>query len=252
MRMTRRTALTLGLFAAGLPEVLAARRVAAQSGNIELAIEKPAPDAPVSGLVEIAGWAVDRTAAQGTGVGSVLIYAGGDASTGTLLGEARYGLNRPDIGDRYGAPRFAASGFSFVWDASARPAGPVPIVAYARTAAGDWGYANSTITLDRPRPVVAAGAFTVELVEVVSPAAPGSQASIAARTEPSAGCVLMLVGPFGPVGWPGLGPQSADASGIARWSYTVPAGAPPGAYSVAVLASLGQQLATARSQLTVG
>ncbi len=244
---------------------------AAQSGAVELAVETPAANATVSGSVQITGWAVDRTAAEGTGIQAVLVYVGGDSRSGTLLGEAQYGLDRPDIAARFGDPRFGRSGFTLTWDTVRLPTGPTTLVVYARTPAADWAAVTVPVSVERPAPppatpvagpppaaapaapraVDTAAGLTVEVVELTSPAQRGGDARLTVRTAPSAACAILVSSPNGPVGWPGLEPHDADASGQAQWTFRVPAAAPPGQWTVAVVAQLGQQIATARAQFSV-
>ena len=62
----------------------------------------------------VSGWAVDLASATGTGVDSVHVWAYPNPGSGQPpigLGIATYGVNRPDVGNIFGA-RFAPSGYS--------------------------------------------------------------------------------------------------------------------------------------------
>jgi hypothetical protein len=76
-------------------------------------IDHPGANATVSTAnVVIAGWAADQGAPSGTGVHAIHVWAfptfGGSP---TFLGEARYGVARPDVGAFFGNSRFTNTGF---------------------------------------------------------------------------------------------------------------------------------------------
>jgi subtilisin len=71
----------------------------------------------------ISGWAIDQTAASGTGIDSVHVWAYPDPGSGaapTFVGLATYGAARQDIANQFGA-RYLNSGFSIT--VSGLPAG---------------------------------------------------------------------------------------------------------------------------------
>jgi hypothetical protein len=71
------------------------------------------------------GWAVDRNAAgSNTGVDRVTVYLDGPPATGTLLGTAKYGLSRPDVGSYFGNARWNNSGWEFIWTPRSLSVGP--------------------------------------------------------------------------------------------------------------------------------
>jgi len=45
----------------------------------------------------LSGFALDLASAAGTGINRVHIYLDGPYGTGTIIGGATYGLNRPDV-----------------------------------------------------------------------------------------------------------------------------------------------------------
>jgi hypothetical protein len=94
-------------------------------------------DTPTGGVVStpflIAGWALNRSAAAGTGVDAVHVYAtptGGGAAI--FLGAATYGNPRSDIGALYGA-QFTNSGFTLSAGAGLAT-GSYVVTAYAHNA----------------------------------------------------------------------------------------------------------------------
>jgi hypothetical protein len=74
-------------------------------GHLEMALERPAADAAVSGAFSVEGWALDTGAWQGTGVGAVHVWAQRldvPAAAPEFLGAATLGGARPDIAATYG------------------------------------------------------------------------------------------------------------------------------------------------------
>ena len=74
--------------------------------NVAISIDTPANNATVSGAFTVAGWAIDRGAATGSGVDAVHVYAYPNPGSGTapvFLGSASYGGARGDVGSAYGA-----------------------------------------------------------------------------------------------------------------------------------------------------
>src|SRR6266545_733037 len=77
-----------------------------------ISIDSPADGATVTNgtQVDVGGWAAD-TAGPGTGVDMVRVYLDGRMdSGGTLLGNANYGGNRPDVATALGSSNYTASG----------------------------------------------------------------------------------------------------------------------------------------------
>ncbi|NUR55135.1 MAG: hypothetical protein HOQ29_11860 [Acidobacteria bacterium] len=75
-------------------------------------IDAPANGAIVSNGFSVSGWAIDTSAATGTGVSQVMAYAYPvDGGRPLFAGVASYGGSRPDVAAAFGA-RFNNSGFS--------------------------------------------------------------------------------------------------------------------------------------------
>jgi N-acetylmuramoyl-L-alanine amidase len=72
-------------------------------------IDTPSQGAAVSGTVTVSGWAVDNASAVGTAISSVQVKV-----DGTVVGNATYGLSRPDVCVAYpGRPGCPNVGYSF-------------------------------------------------------------------------------------------------------------------------------------------
>ncbi len=118
--------------------------------NVLAPIEHPAAGAFVSGAVTLRGFAIDLASATGTGIDMVHIYLDGPYGTGTIIGGATYGLDRPDVAAQYGE-RFRPSGWELAWDTTGLAPGVHRLYLYAhRTTDNVW-------SLMEPHLVVAPG-----------------------------------------------------------------------------------------------
>lgn len=72
-----------------------------------------APRGTAGTELEVRGWAADPGAPGGTGVDRVDVYLDGERDAGgTRLGQATYGLQRPDVAAHLRSPQFLLSGFA--------------------------------------------------------------------------------------------------------------------------------------------
>ena len=104
--------------------------------NVLAPIEQPGPAAIIAGTVTLSGFAVDLNSQAGTGVDGVDIYLDGASGTGTLIGHATYGVNRPDVAARFGA-RFGPSGWELAWDTTGLALGTHTLHLYAHLTTND-------------------------------------------------------------------------------------------------------------------
>jgi hypothetical protein len=166
-------------------------------------------DTPRGGSVStpflIAGWALNRGAATGTGVDAVHVYATLSGGSPVFLGVATYGVARSDIGTIYGS-QFTNSGWTL--SSGSLTPGAYTISVFARNA--------STGTFD------AAASANVTVT------APVSRPAIAVDT-PTAGQTVTSAFEVG--GW-ALDSGAASGTGVdAITFYVQPAGAPaPGVF----------------------
>ncbi len=106
--------------------------------NVIAPIEQPGAGTFVTGTVVLSGFAIDLASTSGTGIDRVHIYLDGPFGTGTIIGGATYGLDRPDVAAQYGA-RFGPSGWELPWDTSAIAPGVHTLTLYAhRTLDNRW------------------------------------------------------------------------------------------------------------------
>jgi hypothetical protein len=95
------------------------------------AVDSPTDQQSVNGVVQMSGWALDETAADGTGVDRVDVYL-----DGTQVGTADYGHSRPDVASGYGA-HFANTGWQARIDLSRATAGTHQLEARAHSTVQD-------------------------------------------------------------------------------------------------------------------
>jgi hypothetical protein len=121
------------------------------SGPPSVNIDVPAPGAIVSGVVSMAGWAIDNTSVVGTAISSVQVFV-----DGVMVGTATYGVNRADVcavyPGRVGCPNV---GYTFSLDTTALSAGTHKITVYAADSdvpSPDIGSASVTVTVSSGAP----------------------------------------------------------------------------------------------------
>lgn len=119
------------------------------SSTAQITVDVPASGAQVANgsRVLIGGWAVD-SAGPGTGVDQVQVYLDGERATGTLLGTATSGGNRPDVAQALGNPAFDKSGFDFFWTPTNVRNGNHTLYIYAHSITSNaWSYKTVTVNV---------------------------------------------------------------------------------------------------------
>jgi sugar lactone lactonase YvrE len=106
-------------------------------------IDSPVAGAAVSGTITVSGWAMESRAAVGTAIGSVQVFV-----DGTAVGNATYGLSRPDVcyvyPGRAGCPNV---GFSFALNTAALSAGSHTITVQATDSSSPPDTGSATVTV---------------------------------------------------------------------------------------------------------
>jgi len=100
--------------------------------TVQVALDSVQPlrqlsDSGSGDFYRLAGWAADVQAATPPGVRQIVAYLDGPAGRGRLLGWARYGLPRPDVGSAFNNPAVAPSGFELVWRVADLPLQTEPV-----------------------------------------------------------------------------------------------------------------------------
>lgn len=111
--------------------------------TVQLVVDSPQPlsqrsDAAGGPFYQLVGWAADVRATRGTGVRQIVAYLNGPAGRGQLLGWARTGLPRADVGTALNNPATNASGFDLRWRVADLPiqaeiVREYPLYLYAQT-----------------------------------------------------------------------------------------------------------------------
>jgi hypothetical protein len=124
--------------------------VVVELGDPLVAFVKPEARDKVSGLVDLAGWALDRFAPEGQTTGpqidKVELYL-----DDLKLGDAILGAESPkNVAARY---RVAKSGWTFSWDATDLAPGEYTLLARAHSAAqtGSWTEAALLVVVEQPQ-----------------------------------------------------------------------------------------------------
>lgn len=116
----------------------------APTGRLAGWLDTPENGAVISSLTDVRGWALDGSAAEGTGVDGVQLYL-----DGALVGDAQYGEPRPDVATQFG-PQFANSGWTTRLDPSAFSVGPHTLEARVRSGvSGDEATYSTTIVIEQ-------------------------------------------------------------------------------------------------------
>ncbi len=106
----------------------------------------PSVDLPLT----VAGWGMDLGAAEGTGVERVDVLDGGCG--GTIVGQATYGITRPDVAAQHGE-RFLDTGWSL--SLNTLRAGEHRLAARLRSAVADASACETVTVTVSPKPLLA-------------------------------------------------------------------------------------------------
>jgi hypothetical protein len=115
-------------------------------------IDSPTPGSAVSGVVTVAGWALDNTAVMGSAIGSVQVSV-----DGLFVGNATYGISRPDVCAAYpGRPGCPNVGFVDQLNTAVLAPGQhtITVTATDTDATPDTGTASVTVAVASMPPSV--------------------------------------------------------------------------------------------------
>ncbi len=116
-------------------------------------MDRPEQNAVVPGRFVVAGWALDRSALEGAGVDAIHVYAFAASGAVTFLGVADYGVERPDVGNVFGA-QFVRSGYWLT--VGALDPGEYTLVVFARSTVSGTFFAQAHhITVRAGNPLMA-------------------------------------------------------------------------------------------------
>lgn len=110
-----------------------------------ISVDTPGAGASVGGNFELAGWAVEQSAADATGITAVHVYNGPANGEQNMLGVAEYGLSRPDVATSLGRGNFTNSGFRLTVNSSKLSNGQHTLYVYAYNPNIGWKYVTLKI-----------------------------------------------------------------------------------------------------------
>ncbi|MSQ24654.1 MAG: hypothetical protein EXR58_08980 [Chloroflexi bacterium] len=115
-----------------------------------LMIDRPAAEAHILGVAEIAGWAADPRGQGNTGVDTVQLFLDGGPGAGAYLGEALYGATRPDVALSLRSPQFINTGWSFAWNLGGIPEGRHVVHVLAHSSVSDlWTAQTRNVVVEQ-------------------------------------------------------------------------------------------------------
>ena len=103
------------------------------NNDIRIAVDSPSSEEILSGNVKISGWALNKSYTEETGIKRIEIYLEGLDSDGKLIGEANYGVSRPDVAEYFENEYYTNSGYELIFNTKELPEGTktLYICAYA-------------------------------------------------------------------------------------------------------------------------
>jgi uncharacterized repeat protein (TIGR03803 family) len=120
------------------------------NSNPAMFIDEPANGSTIGASLTVSGWSIDLGAATGTGVNQIHVWAlPTSGAPGAFLGEAAYGIARPDVGSVFGT-QFTSSGYTLTVNTAALPPNQYYIVVFSRsTVTGTFSFARF-VTATKP------------------------------------------------------------------------------------------------------
>ena len=117
------------------------------AGNIQLYLESPT-ESIVEKQISITGWTIDTNSTDGTNIDRVEIYLDGPLGFGKLLGNAKYGLERGDVAEKFDNINYTNSGFKTILDISNLELGSKhSLYIYSFTKTGQYQLIKKDVTI---------------------------------------------------------------------------------------------------------
>ncbi len=120
--------------------------------NIRLYVDNPKHNVAVTGEIRISGWAADLNPPDNPNISKIEIYLDGPKGFGKAIGEAKYGLERPDVAKALNNENYTKSGYSLTYDTSSLEPGFMhSFYVYAHSPAGQYQLVKRDITVEGER-----------------------------------------------------------------------------------------------------
>ena len=116
-----------------------------ETKKVLINVDNPKNGQNVSGTFELAGWAVEQSAINSTGITTIHVYDGKAAGSKNMLGVATYGLPREDVSSYFGKSNLKNCGFKLIIDGSKLTSGAHTLYIYAYNQNLGWKYATIKI-----------------------------------------------------------------------------------------------------------
>ena len=117
------------------------------TGDVLVNVDAPSNNQVVSGILNLQGWAIDRSATATTGITAVHVYDGPAKGQANFIGQATYGIARPDVANSFGKGNLTPCGFNLSIDTSRLAKGTHVLHVYANSVAAGWKYATVTVNI---------------------------------------------------------------------------------------------------------
>ncbi|MBE3092209.1 MAG: N-acetylmuramoyl-L-alanine amidase [Chloroflexi bacterium] len=108
-------------------------------------VDLPSPKQQLSGDFELAGWAVEQSAMDSTGITAIHVYDGPANGEQNMLGVAQYGIVRSDVASNFGKANFTNCGFKLIVNSSKLTNGKHTLYVYAYNPNLGWKYVTVAI-----------------------------------------------------------------------------------------------------------
>ncbi|MBE3036104.1 MAG: N-acetylmuramoyl-L-alanine amidase, partial [Candidatus Atribacteria bacterium] len=117
------------------------------TGDVLVNVDAPSNNQVVSGILNLQGWAIDRSATATSGITAVHVYDGPANGSQNMLGVATYGIARPDVAASFGKGNLTPCGFNLSIDTSRLAKGTHVLHIYANNEAVGWKYATVVVNI---------------------------------------------------------------------------------------------------------
>ena len=125
----------------------AASSTSSGAGKVLINIDTPKANQSVNDTFTLAGWAIETSSTNSTGITAIHIYDGPANGEKNFLTAATYGIARPDVATHYGKANFANSGFSAQINLSKLSNGAHTLYVYAYNYSLGWKWATVNINV---------------------------------------------------------------------------------------------------------
>ncbi|NQT66202.1 MAG: N-acetylmuramoyl-L-alanine amidase [Actinobacteria bacterium] len=110
-------------------------------------IDEPTNSQTIGGNFELKGWAVEQSGVNSPEITAVHVYDGPAAGAKNMVGNATYGIARPDVAQSFGKANFTNCGFTLGVDSSRLTKGTHVLYVYAHNEQLGWAYTTVKVNV---------------------------------------------------------------------------------------------------------